>query len=92
MLGRCIGRILPVVQTAWISNSGSAFRAGIWAIEANPRSGLTPTIPTRILLFVAMNASLMSGACSYRCTSLIMIPSGPRMKRAVSQDCESTDQ
>jgi hypothetical protein len=48
-------------------------------MDANPRLGLAPTIPTRIFLFVAMDASLISGACSYRCTSSIMIPSGPRM-------------
>src|SRR3984893_5143104 len=46
-----------VVQTAVISNSGSACNAGIWAIEANPRCGLAPTIPTRILLPVAIKPS-----------------------------------
>src|SRR5262249_7065122 len=46
-----------VVQTALISKSGSVCRAGIWAIEAKPRSGLTPTIPTLILLRFAMDAS-----------------------------------
>ena len=49
-------------------------------MDANPRLGLAPTIPMRIFLFVAMHASLISGACSYRCTGSIMIPSGPRMK------------
>src|SRR5580704_9244405 len=68
------------LHTALISKSGSSCRAGIWAIDANPRLGFAPTIPTRIFLLVAMDASLISGACSYRCTSSIMIPSGPRMK------------
>jgi hypothetical protein len=43
-----------VVHTAAISKSGSAHSAGIWAIDANPRFGLNPTIPTRILLLVAI--------------------------------------
>jgi hypothetical protein len=49
-------RQIERVQTAVISNSGSAFRAGIWAIEAKPRFGLTPTIPTRILFRVDMRS------------------------------------
>jgi hypothetical protein len=38
------------MQTALISKCGSACKAGIWAMEANPRLGFTPTIPTRISL------------------------------------------
>jgi hypothetical protein len=30
----------------------------MWAIEAKPRVALAPTIPTRILLLVAMKTSL----------------------------------
>lgn len=66
-------------QTALISKSGIAWRAGIWAMEANPRLGFAPTIPTRIFLVVAM-ASSPPRTRSYRCTSSIMMPSGPRMK------------
>src|ERR1700681_3720079 len=58
---KCLAQAPPefvrVVQTAVISNSGSACNAGIWAIEANPRCGLAPTIPTRILLPVAIKPS-----------------------------------
>src|SRR5207302_3997102 len=46
-----------VVHTALISNCGSACNAGIWAIDANPRCGFAPTIPTRILLLVAIRPS-----------------------------------
>jgi hypothetical protein len=41
------------VHTTTISNSGSACKAGLCAIDANPRFGLSPTIPTRILLLLA---------------------------------------
>jgi hypothetical protein len=51
-----LSRILRVVQMAVISKPGSACEAGVWAKEANPRLGFAPTIPTRILLLVAMGA------------------------------------
>ena len=35
-------------------------------MDANPRPGLAPTIPTRIFLFVAMDASLISGVQGLR--------------------------
>jgi hypothetical protein len=41
------------VQTATISKSGNACSAGMWEIEAKPRLGLAPTMPTRILLAMA---------------------------------------
>src|SRR5689334_21773144 len=34
---------------ATTSNSGSACSAGICAMDENPRSGVTPTMPTRIV-------------------------------------------
>jgi hypothetical protein len=40
-----------------ISKSGSDSKAGTWAIEAKPRLGFSPTMPTRILVFVAIDAS-----------------------------------
>src|SRR5439155_12430639 len=40
-----------LVDSAVISKSSeSAFKAGMWACAAHPRSGLAPMMPTRILL------------------------------------------
>src|ERR1700757_973536 len=56
-----------VVQTAAISKSESACNAGTCATEANPRWGLNPTIPTRILLLSATVSSTSHwGTCRTR--------------------------
>ena len=55
---------LPFLDDA---KAESACNAGICAIEANPRWGLNPTIPTRILLLSATASStLQRGTCRTR--------------------------
>jgi hypothetical protein len=54
---RQLRRIGKRVQTAAISNCGRARRAGMWAIDANPRLALGLTISTRIFPLAAINPS-----------------------------------
>ena len=74
MPGRRICRILPRCTNSGDLEIRRAFRAGIWAIEANPQLGFASTVPTRILLAMGTLADV----AFYRRTSSIVMPSGSR--------------